>query len=291
MTPVGDPHDRLPREGTGGVPYGGLLDAAGRAGVRDAGEAPSRAADGPGMAIDPAELARALSGLAPSADPVPDLVSSLQRAVAATRDLFRVTGAGLMLIDEDNVLRYAVASDNSARLLEIAQEELAEGPSVDAFLVGDMVETADIAQDGRWPRLRPIAAGQGVSAALGIPTRLNGELIGSLDVFVDEPHEWDESERRALEAFNEVIEGILLDAVTAQRQAELVAQLQYALDNRLVIERAIGLLMGRDGLDQPGAFNRLRQTARSGGRKVGDVAREVLGGEGVLGSREPGGAT
>jgi hypothetical protein len=38
------------------------------------------------MAIDPDDLARALSGLAASADPAPDVVSSLQRAVAATRD-------------------------------------------------------------------------------------------------------------------------------------------------------------------------------------------------------------
>jgi GAF domain-containing protein len=255
--------------------------------VTASGEAPPRAPGGPSMAIDPAELARALSGLVPSAEPAPDVISSLQRAVAATRDLFRVTGAGLMLVDEENVLRYAVASDATARLLEIAQEDLGEGPSVDAFLEGRMVETADIARDDRWPGLTPLAAERGVCAALGIPTRLNGELIGSLDVFVNEPHEWDESERRALEAFNEVIEGILLDAVTAQRQAELVAQLQYALDNRLVIERAVGLLMGRDGLDQPEAFNRLRQTARSSGRKVGDVARELLGGDGVLGAGEP----
>ena len=256
--------------------------------MRDAGEAPPRDAGVPGMAIDPAELARALSGLAPpAADPAPDLASSLQRAVAAVCDVFRVTGAGLMLVDEENVLRYAVASDAAARQLELAQEHLGEGPSVDAFVIGRMVETADIARDDRWRNLTPVAAEQGVSAALGIPTRLNGDLIGSLDVFVDEPHEWDESERRALEAFNEVIEGILRDAVTAQRQAELVAQLQYALDNRLVIERAVGLLMGRDGLDQPEAFNRLRQAARSAGRKVGDVARELLGGEDVAGPAEP----
>lgn len=190
-----------------------------------------------------------------------------------------MTGAGLMLVDEENLLRYAVASDATARLLEIAQEDLAEGPSFDAFLIGSMVETADIARDERWPRLAPVAAEQGVFTALGIPTRLNGELIGSLDAFVDEPHEWGESERRALEAFNQVIEGILLDAVTARRQAELVARLQYALDHRLVIERAVGLLMGRGGLEQPEAFNRLRQAARSGGRKVGDVARELLSGD------------
>lgn len=46
-----------------------------------------------------------------------------------------------------------------------------------------------------------------------------------------------------------------------------------------MIERAVGLLMGRDGLEQPEAFNRLRQAARSAGREVGDVARELLSGD------------
>jgi GAF domain-containing protein len=231
------------------------------------------------VAIDPAELARALRGLAPSRALERDVLASLRRAVGATRDLFLVSGAGLMLIDTDSTLRYVVASDDAARALEAAQEDLGEGPSVDAFVLDRMVETADILGDDRWPRLSPVAAREGIRAVLGIPTRMEGAPIGSLDVFVDEPHGWDESERRALAAFNEVVEGLLREAVQAERQTEIAEQLQYALDNRLIIERAVGLLMGREGLDQVGAFNRLRQTARSSGRKVGEVADRLLAGD------------
>lgn len=77
MTPVDEPQDTMPREETG-VPHGGEHSAAGRAGMTASGEAPPRVPYDPGMAIDPAELARALSGLVPSADPAPDVISSLR---------------------------------------------------------------------------------------------------------------------------------------------------------------------------------------------------------------------
>ena len=44
----------------------------------------------------------------------------------------------------------------------------------------------------------------------------------------------------------------------------------------MIIERAIGLLMGRDGVDGPSAFNELRRAARNSRRRVSEVAEEVL---------------
>ena len=58
----------------------------------------------------------------------------------------------------------------------------------------------------------------------------------------------------------------------------MVEQLQYALDNRVTIERAIGMLMARHDVDAVAAFHLLRQNARSARRKVADVAREIVEG-------------
>jgi hypothetical protein len=55
-------------------------------------------------------------------------------------------------------------------------------------------------------------------------------------------------------------------------------QLQYALDYRVVIERAVGYLMGTHRLDAVTAFDVLRKRARDSRRRVADVATEVLGG-------------
>ena len=82
----------------------------------------------------------------------------------------------------------------------------------------------------------------------------------------------------AVAAYNRVIEHQLASALTADRQDALIGQLQHALEHRVQIERAIGMVMGQDGLDPVAAFNRLRATARAERRRVAEVAGEVLAG-------------
>jgi response regulator NasT len=67
-----------------------------------------------------------------------------------------------------------------------------------------------------------------------------------------------------------------------QRLNEKVSQLQSALERRAVIERAKGILMERHTLDERGAFELLRDHARSGSRRVIDVAQSVLDGHALL---------
>jgi hypothetical protein len=116
----------------------------------------------------------------------------------------------------------------------------------------------------------------GVRAVLGVPLRLGGVPLGSLDVYLDAPHAWDESEQRALVRYSDVIESTLAAAFSADRAGALAAQLQYALDYRVVIERAVGFLMASNGVDAVAAFNRLGTAARNTRRKIGDVSEEVL---------------
>jgi AmiR/NasT family two-component response regulator len=89
---------------------------------------------------------------------------------------------------------------------------------------------------------------------------------------------WDESEIAALGAYNDLLEARLSGAIVAQKHGKIVDQLQFALDGRVAIERAIGLLMGREGIDGTAAFNQLRQAARSSRRRVREIAEEILEG-------------
>jgi AmiR/NasT family two-component response regulator len=72
---------------------------------------------------------------------------------------------------------------------------------------------------------------------------------------------------------------LLSQAVAAQVKGRLAEQLQVALEHRNRIERAKGMLMVREGLDDAAAFERLRSTARSSRRPLVDVVNEVLGGQ------------
>jgi GAF domain-containing protein len=111
---------------------------------------------------------------------------------------------------------------------------------------------------------------------LGVPVYLSGLPVGSLDVYVDEPHKWDRSEQRAMRSFADVSGSLMEAAVAAQQAGELADQLNYALEHRVSIERGIGYLMARDRLDNTDAFNRLRRAARNARRRIGDVAEELL---------------
>jgi hypothetical protein len=58
---------------------------------------------------------------------------------------------------------------------------------------------------------------------------------------------------------------------------ERTIQLQVALDSRVVIEQAKGILAERDGISLDEAFDRLRQEARNGRIKLRDLATEIVG--------------
>jgi GAF domain-containing protein len=207
------------------------------------------------------------------------LEETLHDVCAAVVTLFGITGTGLMFIDNTDALRYVVSSNQGGHVLELAQEELGFGPCVDCLVMGAPVACTDIAADVRWPGLATRVVGAGVRAVLGVPVHVGGGVVGSLDVYYDTPHDWDDSEIAALEAFATVIDNVVGHAVLARARGELVEQLQYALENRVVIERAIGLVMGRSGnVDAVAAFNRLRNVARSQRRRVADVAVDALSG-------------
>ena len=191
--------------------------------------------------VDPQKLAASLHRLGESSGD--EIGAAIDRAVTACVDLFGVDGSGLMVADEQNNLRYVASSDGPGKVLEQVQTETGEGPCVDTFVHGRSVHTADIAVDDRWPACREVIAGQGVRSVLGVPVQLGGVTVGSLDVYRDHPHEWDDSEQEALARYAEVVEATLSAALAAHDATELARQLQYALDNRVLIERAVGFVM------------------------------------------------
>ena len=75
-------------------------------------------------------------------------------------------------------------------------------------------------------------------------------------------------------------------AAAARVKGKLAEQLQWALEHRILVEQAKGVLMEREGLSPTAAFERLRTTARSLGRPVGELASIVLDG-GSLPERRP----
>ncbi|MFZ1996678.1 MAG: GAF and ANTAR domain-containing protein [Solirubrobacteraceae bacterium] len=201
---------------------------------------------------------------------------ALEQMLAATRELFGASGAGMMMLDDQSALAAVAATDEHGRLLEMRQQEIGHAPCVDSLTFGHVVSTPDLALDARWPALVPELPERGVRAVLGVPVHADGVPVGTLNVYRDQPGEWDPSEVTALEAYGRIGESLLATALQARHRGQLVEQLQHALNHRVTIERAVGVTMARQNLGPVDAFNHLRYAARSNGRKVADVAAELV---------------
>jgi GAF domain-containing protein len=206
-----------------------------------------------------------------------DVVGVMKRTVDAVHGVFGYGGAGIMFITESGYLSYVAASDETGRQLEEAQASVGQGPCYESYVYAREVVSIDVHADSRWPDLRTQLSFQ-VRAVAGTPILLGGSPVGTLNVYRDEPVEWDKSDVNALTAYSSLIAEVLATALAAQERGLVADQLQYALDYRVVIERAVGYLMGTHRLDAVTAFDVLRKRARDSRRRVADVATEMLGG-------------
>jgi GAF domain-containing protein len=230
-----------------------------------------------GMPIDPAALVQNVSALG-ALDPEQDLTRAMQQITSAAKTLLRVDGAGLMLADERGVLRWATASDQQTQLIEEGQERLGQGPCVNAFAEHAPMAMRDATKEPHWGKITDVVTGQQMRAGLSAPVQLEGGPIGSLDLYSAEPRDWDQAEISAVQVYAALAATLLSQAVGAQVKGRLAEQLQVAFEHRTRIERAKGMLMVWEGIDDAAAFERLRSAARSSRRPLIDVVNEVLGG-------------
>ena len=112
-------------------------------------------------------------------------------------------GAGLMLVDPDQLLRNVAVSDRRVHDLEELQIEHGQGPCVDAFEAKTLVDTEDLAAEGRWPTFAPAAVERGLRAVLASPIPYNQQAIGVV-VFSAKVHPWSPEGELALVAFTDL---------------------------------------------------------------------------------------
>jgi GAF domain-containing protein len=208
-----------------------------------------------------------------------DLEAAVRSAVEVVGELCHCSGAGLLLLDGAHDLRYVAGSDGDAVTLLTAEQQAREGPGHDAVATGDAVVAEDVLTDGRWPGLAGLLGASGPRAVLAAPVRVGSAVVGSLHVHATEAMAWEPDAVEAVRSYARVVEAVLGPALQARRRSEVVDQLQYALDHRVVVERAVGYLMATGEDDARTAFERLRRAARRSRRHVADLAAGLLAGE------------
>ncbi|MFD4195405.1 ANTAR domain-containing protein [Amycolatopsis thermoflava] len=208
-----------------------------------------------------------------------DVIDFLQLLVDRCVELLGVDAAGLLLADQNGRLRLIASSNEQVRMLELFQLQNDEGPCLDAFRTGTRVSHRDLSRDSaRWPRLTVAAVDAGFAAVDAFPMRLRSEVVGALNLFRARPGELTRTVLRTAQALVDVATIGLLQERSIRRQEILTEQLQTALNSRVIIEQAKGLLAERLGVGMESAFAALRGYARSHQQKLPDVARMIIEG-------------
>ena len=224
-------------------------------------------------------LARTLVELADTLVDDFDVVDLMALLVERSVELLDAAAAGLVLADNQGTLRLMASTSEAMDLVELFQVQNDQGPCFDCYRSGQPVieENLSVAT-GRWPRFAPFAIDCGFFAAHALPMRLRRQVIGALNLFRTEPGTLDEPDVSAGQALADLATIAILQARETCDTHSVVDQLQYALQNRIVIEQAKGVLAERAGIGMDAAFTRLRAYARARQLKLARVAEDVIAG-------------
>jgi transcriptional regulator with GAF, ATPase, and Fis domain len=207
-----------------------------------------------------------------------DVIDLLHRLCTDSVTLLPVDAAGLLLSDQRGTLRVVSSSTEQAHLVELFQLQANEGPCLDCVRTSRQIISADLSEESRWPRFVERARQAGYRAVHALPLRLRSETIGGLNLFGNTPGALSAHALRVGQALADVATIGILQERAVRRQEVLAEQLQAALNSRVIIEQAKGMLAERGQIDLAEAFDVLRAHARSRQQRLSDLARDVVAG-------------
>ncbi len=208
-----------------------------------------------------------------------DVVDTLVLVTERCVELLDASAAGLLLADAHGTLHLMAATDEAIELVEIFQLQKNEGPCLDCFRAGEPILVPDLASaDDRWPGFAPVARAAGFRAAHALPLRLRGATLGALNLFHSEPGHLARPDLTTAQALADLATIAILQHRQAREAQALTDQLRAALESRITIEQAKGVLAERAGVDVSEAFARLRRYARDSQRLLSDVAEDIVDG-------------
>jgi GAF domain-containing protein len=223
------------------------------------------------------ELSTVFARLADSLDPRHDVIDTMDLLVHSAVNFTSAIECGIVLADGEGVLH--VVASTSERTSDVEEAELGtqQGPCLDSYRSGQVVETPDVrAAHVRWPVFARVADQRGFRAGYAVPLTLRGQHLGAMNLFFDRTDAVTDRDAAVAQALAEFATIGIVQRRALQDHADRAAQLQHALDSRVVIEQAKGVLSFQRGISIDEAFRLLRHHARSTGSRIRDVAERVV---------------
>ncbi len=206
-----------------------------------------------------------------------DVIEFLESLTRHTATISAASSAGLLLADPHGQLQYMASSQESVKLLELFQLQYHEGPCLDCFRTGAPVVNTDLHQAAsRWPLFAPQGVAAGFQSVHAFPLRHRQRVIGALNLFSTDTGRLEPADVRIIQCLADIATIGVLQERTIRSGEVLTEQLQSALNSRVTIEQAKGVLARTHGMSVDAAFELMRDYARLKQQRLSDVARSVV---------------
>lgn len=206
-----------------------------------------------------------------------DVSEVLYRLVEHVIQILGVDGAGVSVVDEHGNLRPVTVPNELTRALEAVEEAHQQGPCIDAFHAGEVVVVPRLAeQAAKWPDWCRTADALGVQAVLGIPLLAHGEPLGAMNIYSLAERDWQDSDVRVARVLCDMAASYVSNASDLDQAHRTTEQLKEALESRIIIEQAKGVLAAEQRITVEEAFVVLREHSRGHGASLRAVAHAVV---------------
>lgn len=209
-----------------------------------------------------------------------DVGELLQLLVNRSADLLDADTAGVLLETTSGQPALAAAISEEMLKIEDLELRLGQGPSLDAYQTGEQVIVEDLMVcHDRWPQVTPRIIELGMRSACAFPLRLRDDRIGALNLYRAQPTAFAPHEVQLGQALADIAAVGILQQRSVFEAGRRAHQLQHALNSRVVIEQAKGVLAERRGITLREAFEIMRAHARNHNLKLRDVCQQALNGD------------
>jgi GAF domain-containing protein len=208
-----------------------------------------------------------------------DVIDLMCTLVERCAELLEPSEVGLALADAQGELRVLASSSERMRVLELIEVQNDEGPCRDCFQTGESVVNQRLDESGdRWPSFAAQARSAGFEMVHALPLRLRSDTIGAMNIFNAGIYELTSQELNLAQALADAATIGILQQRAVRRGVELAEQLQGALDSRILVEQAKGIVAERLQVGMDESFGLIRGYARSKRRLLSEVAANVIEG-------------
>lgn len=223
-----------------------------------------------GQSLGQDELAVQFSQFARAVQQQPDPHKTLVEIVRAAVDLVPGCDEGsISVVMGRRKVSSEAASSDLPRVVDALQEELGQGPCLDAAYEHETVRVPDMAGEQRWPRFCAAAVDAGALGMLSFQLYVHGDNLGALNLFSRTPFAFDDESEHV---------GLMFaaHAAVAYDAAQQQASLSRTVMTRQLIGQAQGILMERHKVTAQQAFAMLIRVSQHRNDKLRDVAERLV---------------